>query len=113
MKMNFWNHLKQEKDNNNPFCPKFIYDNGDTFYVEPIFFTKLTNMLEHHQDAEKAILDEMEKRVKRNHHVVFVGTFDYPQTEVGDEYIFLELEDITDALQIYVEDKSRGSDYGD
>lgn len=113
MNIEFWKNLKQVKDDNNPFCPLFIYDNGDSFYVEPIFYTKLVNLFEHHPLKKQVVLDEMEKRVIKNHHVVFVGTFEYPQTEVGDEFIFLELEDITNPLQIYVEDKSRGSDYGD
>lgn len=112
MKIKFWSHLKQLKDNNNPFCYLFEYDNGDQFYIEPIFYTKLKNLLDIYPQYENAILDEMEKRVKKNHRVVFVGTFEYPQTEV-DDFIFLEIEDITDSLKIYVEDKSRGSDYGD
>ena len=49
---------------------------------------------------------------KKNEKVVFVGNFEYPQTEV-EGYIFLEVTDVTDPLQIFVEDKSRGSDYGD
>ena len=32
--------------------------------------------------------------------------------EIGG-YIVLEITDITNSLQIFVEDKSRGSDYGD
>ena len=50
--------------------------------------------------------------VKKNKKVVFVGNFEYPQTEV-EGFIFLEVTDITDPLKIFVEDKSRGSDYGD
>ena len=30
-----------------------------------------------------------------------------------DGYVILEITDITDPLHIFVEDKSRGSDYGD
>ena len=43
---------------------------------------------------------------------MFVGNFEFPQTEV-EEHIFLEITDVTDPLKIFVEDKSRGSDYGD
>jgi hypothetical protein len=41
--------------------------------------------------------------------------FENPQTLTDDEegFIILEIFDITDPLKIYVEDKSRGSDYGD
>ena len=55
----------------------------------------------------------MERVVLKNKKVVFVGTFEYPQTEVEDDYIFYEITDITNPLKIFVEDKSRGSDYGD
>ena len=52
--------------------------------------------------------------VKKNRKVVFTAEYEYPQTEPqDDEYIYLEIFDITDPLKIYVEDKSRGSDYGD
>jgi hypothetical protein len=50
--------------------------------------------------------------VKRNKKVVFTGNFENPLTDV-DNYIYLEVTDVTDTLQIYAEDKSRGSDYGD
>ena len=51
--------------------------------------------------------------VRKNKKVVFVGNFENPQTEVDDDYIFLEITDVTDPLRVFVEDKSRGSDYGD
>ncbi len=113
MKMIYWPNLKQEKDLNNPFATLFKYENGDSFYVEPIFYSKLESMFLHHQDKKEIILKAMENIVHKNRHVVFCGTFEYPQTEVGDEFIFLEIEDITNPLNIYVEDKSRGSNYGD
>ena len=113
MKMIYWNNLTKLADNNNPFCSFFAYDENNQFYVEPIFYSKLESMLTHHPDKKEIILKKMEEIVKKNHHVVFVGNFEFPQTEVDDSYIFLELEDITNPLNIYVEDKSRGSDYGD
>lgn len=112
MKMIYWENLKTSVDKNNPFCPLFTYENGDCFYVEPIFYTKLKNLFDIYPQHKEVVLNAMEKIVKKNHRVVFVGTFEYPQTEV-DDFIFLEIEDVLDPLQIYVEDKSRGSDYGD
>ena len=53
------------------------------------------------------------KIVKKNKKVVFTGNFEFPQTETDEDYIILEITDVTDPLKIYVEDKSRGSDYGD
>ena len=54
----------------------------------------------------------MEELVKKNKKIVFTGNFENPLTEI-DNYIFLEITDVTDHLQIFAEDKSRGSDYGD
>ena len=57
-------------------------------------------------------IEKMEELVKKNKKIVFTGNFDSPLTDV-DNYIYLEITDVTDLLHIYAEDKSRGSDYGD
>lgn len=38
--------------------------------------------------------------------------YEVPLTH-AENYIYQEITDITDSLGIFVEDKSRGSDYGD
>ena len=105
-------HLTRLEDKNNPFCAKFAYESGETFYIEPVFLTQLHGFRDHYKDSYPAILKRMEEIVFKNKKVVFTGNFDFPQTE-AEGYIFLEITDVTDPLQIYVEDKSRGSDYGD
>ena len=106
-------NYKLEIDNNNPFCNRYITPEGDVFYVEPAFYTQMKGFKDRHSEKDyQRILDRMIEVVKKNHKVVFVGNFEYPQTEVED-FIFLEITDITDPLKIFVEDKSRGSDYGD
>lgn len=100
-------------DKNNPFCNHYVLDNGDEFYVEPVFYTQLKGFKDRHSEKDyQRIIDRMIEVVKKNHKVVFVGNFEFPQTEV-EGFIFLEVTDITDPLKIFVEDKSRGSDYGD
>lgn len=107
-------NYKQIKDEKNPFASVYQLDDGAIFYIEPIFYTHLQGFKERVTDVEyQKIIDRIIEVSKKNRHVVFVGTFDFPQTEVDDSYIFLEITDITDPLQIFVEDKSRGSDYGD
>ena len=103
---------QQVVDPKNPFCPKFIIDDEHDFYLEPVFYTMLKGFNDHHKDKYTLIINEMINIVMKNKHVVFVGNFEYPQTDV-EGYIFLEITDITDRLHIFVEDKSRGSDYGD
>lgn len=107
-----WKDLRQEIDPQNPYTAKFVYDNGDTFYIEPVFYLKLQAFKLHYEDRYSNIIEEMERIVKRNHLVVFVGDDDEEITDVNGA-IYLTVQDITNPLQIYVEDKSRGSDYGD
>ena len=104
--------FKLVKDNKNPFTPHFVIDEDDDFYVEPVVFTQLQGFKERHPDKYDLIISSMIDRVKKNHKVIFVGDFENYFTEV-DGYIYLELLDITNPLKIFVEDKSRGSDYGD
>ena len=106
-------NFKEVKDLKNPFCKHYVVDSNVDFYIEPVFYTQLKGFEERHKKADyQKIIDKMIEVVKKNKKVVFVGNFDNPQTEV-EGYIFLEVTDITDPLKIFVEDKSRGSDYGD
>ena len=113
MKIELFKDFELVKDNNNPFSDHYVVDKETDFYIEPAFYTQLKGFEDrHNQDNFQRILQRMIEVVKKNKKVVFVGNFEYPQTEV-ENYIFLEITDITDPLQIFVEDKSRGSDYGD
>ncbi len=104
---------KLVKDSNNPFCNHCVLDSGEDFYIEPVFYTQLHGFKERHTAEDyQRIINQMIEIVKKNKKVVFVGNFEFPQTEV-EGYIFLEITDVTDPLKIFVEDKSRGSNYGD
>jgi len=107
-----WKNLEIVEDKENPFSKCFKYSNGDYFYIEPIFYTQLMSMFTHNPGKEDVILKAMEDIVIKNHYVIFTGNFEFPQT-INEKCIILEIEDITNPLNIYVEDKSRGSDYGD
>ena len=50
--------------------------------------------------------------IKKNHKVIFTADFENPWI-TREGFIYREIQDITDPLCIFVEDKSRGSDYGD
>ena len=105
-------HLKMLEDKKNPFCALYEYESGESFYLEPVFYTQLMGFKDRYPDQYHLIIEKMEELVKKNKKIVFTGNFDNPLTAV-DNYIFLEITDVTDSLQIYAEDKSRGSDYGD
>ena len=106
-------HIKEEFDIKNPFCRKFVYEDGATFYIEPVFYTQLQGFKTYRGEEYQRIIDEIERLVKKNRKVVFTGNYEHPQTDIEDGFIFLEITDVTDPLKIFVEDKSRGSDYGD
>jgi len=107
-----WKDLKQRKDKDNPFYPEFILESGESFFVEPAFYTQLTNFKEIYPDEYVRIVDKMNSLVKERKHIIFAYDFENPFIK-KDGYIYLEFVDITDSLQIFYEDKSRGSDYGD
>ena len=104
--------LRKEEDKNNPFSALYLLESGESFYLEPVFYTQLMRFKDHYPEKYHLIINKMMELVKRNKKVVFTGNFENPLTEI-DNYIYLEVTDVTDALQIYAEDKSRGSDYGD
>ena len=104
--------FKLEKDPQNPFSPHFIIDENCDFYMEPVVFTQLAGFKERHKDKYPLIISSLIERVKKLKKVIFVGDYENYFTE-KEGYVYLELLDITDPLKIFVEDKSRGSDYGD
>ena len=112
MKYEEFENLKQLEDKKNPFSTLFELETGERFYIEPVFYTMFKGFKDHHPDKIHLIVEEMLKVVRENKKVVFTGNYECPLTDV-EGYIYLEINDITDPLQIFVEDKSRGSDYGD
>lgn len=112
MKYPEFDHLKIIEDKENPFSTLFEYNDGSRFYIEPAFYRQLLGFKEHRLEDYPRILKRMEEIVRKNKRVIFTAEYEYPQTQ-KDGYIILEIFDITDPLKIFVEDKSRGSDYGD
>ena len=104
--------FKTLTDENNPFTNFYMLETGESFYVEPVFYTQMRGFKEQFPDQYNLIVEQIIKMVKAKKKVVFTGNFESPLTEV-DDYCYLEITDVTDPLQIYAEDKSRGSDYGD
>ena len=112
--MNFeeFKEYKCLKDQLHPFSPHYIVNDEDDFYIEPVCFTQLQGFKERHPDKYDLIIETLKKRVLELKKVVFVGDFENYFTEI-DGYVYMEITDITNSLKIFVEDKSRGSDYGD
>ncbi len=96
-----------------PFCRAFEDVNKHTFIIEPLFYSQLIGFkrLVSASDFER-IMEAIENIIKKNKKVIFTENYLDAYTNLVD-YIYLEIHDITDPLCIFIEDKSRGSDYGD
>ena len=112
MKYEEFKDYQELVDKNNPFSTLYQLQTGEKFYIEPVFYTMLKGFKDHHPDKYQLIVKEIINKVKENKQVVFTGNYECPLTKV-EGFIYLEITDITDPLHIFVEDKSRGSDYGD
>lgn len=99
-------------DEENHLINLYRTDDGHLFYVEPGFYDGLLGLLDKKKDDRERILNKIDEIVKKNEKVVFTGNYEAPYID-KEGYIYREITDITDPLQIFVEDKSRGSDYGD
>lgn len=108
IEFNFANEIENKEF---PLAKRYSY-NDSIFYIEPIFYTMLQGMLMHHKDKQDLIINKIKEVLEKNKKVVFCGDFENIYVDLPD-YIYREITDITDPLLIFVEDKSRGSDYGD
>jgi hypothetical protein len=99
-------------DAQNPLVHCYQDEEGNTFYVEPGFYEGLMGFAEKRGEAFDRIMEEIDATIKKNHRVIFTADFENPWIE-REGFIYREIFDLTDPLRIFVEDKSRGSDYGD
>lgn len=107
-----FNQYESFVDSENPFCNAYRTKEGHIFFVEPGFYEGLLGYKEKRPERFQELLDAIDKIVEKNEKVVFTWNFESPFVE-KEGYIYREIIDIADSLDIYVEDKSRGSDYGD
>lgn len=111
MEYELFNDFESFEDEESKFCGHYIYK-GNKFIIEPNFYTQLLGMKEHHLDKFDLIFKALLEVVEKNKRVIFTADYEFPAC-YKDDYIYREITDITDPLLIFVEDKSRGSDYGD
>ena len=108
--------FERVEDKKNPFCHLYKLQDGELFYVEPLFYSYLQNFKIQYANKVQDVIDEMVKIVKRNKKVIFTGMdeeYEEDPVTVADGFIILTLFDVLDRMGIYLENKSRGSDYGD
>ena len=105
-----FSHLEEIFDSK--FVKGFCYKNGETFYIEPAFYTQLMSIKEIYPNDFDNVLKEMERQTLENKLVSFVYDFENPFYPI-ENCVYREIKDVTDRIKFFYEDKSRGSDYGD
>lgn len=110
-----WADKKRLIDLKNKYSTLYENEDGSMFYIEPVFYTGLQFFKEQVPTRFHEILEEMERVTKKYKLVVFTGDEDEPLTIVDDgvKAIFLTIKDITDRLNIFVQDKNFQGDYKD
>ena len=104
------------EDKKNPFCHLYKCQEGELFYIEPLFYSYLQNFKIQYSDKMQDVLNEMLRIVKRNKKVIFTGMdeeYEEDPVTIADNFIVLTLFDVLNQIGIFLENKSRGSDYGD
>lgn len=109
--MNYEEFKNFKEITDNKFVKKFT-DGNNSFYIEPAFYTQLLGLKERLPEEFPKVINEIIQIVKENKNVAFVYDFENPFLEYKG-YVLREFVDVTDRCKVFVEDKSRGSDYGD
>lgn len=107
-----FNSYKEIQDPENHLVHLYEDEQGNRFYVEPGFYDGILGFKEKRAERFDELMKALDEVVKANHKVIFTADFENPWI-TREGFIYREIFDLTDPLGIFVEDKSRGSDYGD
>jgi len=110
--MNYEEFSKYKEIPDNKFVKKYVAENGNTFFLEPAFYTQMLGLFERYPDEKEKFLAKLDEIINKNKLIAFVYDFENPFLDYKGA-VLREFVDITDACKIFYEDKSRGSDYGD
>ena len=110
--MNYEEFQKYTEVQDNKFVKKFQTKSGNTFFLEPAFYTQMMGLFERYPEQKENFMNELTRQIEANKEIAFVYDFENPFLDYGNA-ILREFTDVTDACKIFYEDKSRGSDYGD
>ena len=100
------------KNEEYPFATKYSFEDC-IFYIEPMFISQLEGMKKLRKDEFSKFWNGFLDTIRKYKKVVFVYDYENPYIKDLEGFIYREITDISDPLHIFVEDKSRGSDYGD
>ena len=110
--MNYEEFQKYSEVQDNKFVKKFQTKSGNTFFLEPAFYTQMMGLFERYPEQKENFMNELTRQIEANKEIAFVYDFENPFLDYGNA-VLREFTDVTDACKIFYEDKSRGSDYGD
>ena len=110
--MNYEEFQKYIEVQDNKFVKRFQTESGNTFFLEPAFYTQMMGLFERYPEQKENFMNELTRQIETNKEIAFVYDFENPFLDYGNA-ILREFTDVTDACKIFYEDKSRGSDYGD
>lgn len=85
---------------------------GNYFIIEPIFKVQYKRVSDRYKNEINEINEAMLNKIKELKKVIFTGNFEEPLVD-EEGYYYVEIDDILCELNLPVEDKSRGCDYGD
>jgi hypothetical protein len=103
---------KSYVDKANPLVNGYQTPEGHIFFIEAPFYEALSGYRDNRPEDFDKIMKAIQVVIHNNPKVIFTGNFESPVLDKKD-YIYREIDDITDPLHIFWENKSRGSDYGD
>lgn len=107
-----FNELTPLQDEHTRYIRGFAFPSGEKFYIEPTFYTQLMIFKEIQPENFDKVIRQLKKTAFERKNVIFVNDFEHPFIEIPG-FKYLEFTDVSDPINVYFEDKSRGSDYGD
>lgn len=99
-------------DLRNKIAKCYKNNDGSIFYVEPGFYKAFEALKNIYPDRIDDVLRKMDELTSSNKKVVYVSDPDDPLVIV-EKAKYITIFDLTDSIGLLLEDKSRGSDYGD
>ena len=106
-------HLDLMVDLRNRFAPCYRNPDGSMFYIEPGFYKAIQSIKAVYPDRYPETIRAIETLATRNKVTVFAADEDAVMVDLTGDFTVLTPSDIIDFLDLSIEDKSRGSDYGD
>ena len=105
--------LTQMVDLRNRASKCYKLDDSHVFYIESGFYKALQAVKAVYPDKYQEALNFVRSEAKKNHVTVFAADENNVIVQLYREPVVITPFDVVERLNIKIEDKSRGADYGD